>query len=83
MILKGSFIFLGLEESPLDSSKKWARAVLVQGTKATGFYIREDELLKVVRSLPTASKITATVQINIGAQGTFCNLLSIEDVAEK
>jgi len=77
MILSGKFRLLGIEEAPLNSEKHWMRAALSQGTAVNRFYIKEETIAKVLRSLPEAAEISATVQVNVTEKGTYLNLLSL------
>ena len=83
MIVSGEFRFMGIQESALNADKKWARAVLSQGTDFGHFYVTDDSLLKVLRNLPEAVVVSANISIRTNANGTFMNLLAINDVSNE
>lgn len=69
-------IFLGWESGKTQAGKDYTRIGLLQGFDSEQIYIN-DEMLQQVRQIKPMSPVTCELNIRIGQERTYVNLLSI------
>ena len=76
MKVSSEMIYLGYEDGKTQNGKDYCRVGLLQGFDSEQVYIN-DEIKEQVRQIKPMTPVTCLLNIRIGQERTFVNLLSI------
>lgn len=81
MKVSANMIYLGYEDGVTQAGKAFTRVGLLQGFDSEQVYVNE-EIKKQVEGIKPMTSVTCDLNIRIGQERTYVNLLSISAVAD-